>query len=175
MNCERWNINLSRLPALISSWFSWYDMDTLIIRKKWTDYVISLFTSFGSFRDYGYAKCQADKYFLSFTGKHLSLTNAINDKYDNILRRIYITEFNNVGLVTNNWYIDPQKDVENKTWYLDASNDVEDKVWFLNPTGTEEINFTVFIPVTLVLDQNELMQFVNSYIIAGKIFNIDTF
>ena len=175
MNCGRWNINLSKLPELISNWFWWYDMETLDIRQKWTDYIISLFTAFASVRDYGHAKCQADKYFLGFTGKHLSLIEALNDRYDTILRRIYITEFNNVGLVTNTWYLDPSKDTENKTWYLDSSNDIEDKIWFLNPTVTDEFNFTIFIPISLTLDQNELRQFADNYIIAGKIYDIETF
>lgn len=113
--------------------------------------------------------------FLKYTGQHKVLEEFLNDKYDEIQRRIYITENNIANL-------DPVA--------MGISSDTIDQPVVMGITGdvvavpvsmalsTESLvdnNFTVYFPLAVIYDESTVRYQLNNYVLAGKSYNITTF
>lgn len=175
MKTEKYNISASSIFKRVINWFFLYSYKTFEVKPKFKDFLEGLASGLNYFNASLYSKFTEVNNYLSYTPQHLSLEKLLNDRYDNTLRRIYISENNTVGNITNDWYLDPENDNENKTWYLDPVNDFENKIWFLETVLNNEFNFTVFYPNSLTLNESEVYQLLKNYVIAGKEFDFDTF
>jgi len=111
--------------------------------------------------------CQQLHEFLEPTGQHLSLEKFLNDRHDNALRRIYITEYNR-SIINYIWYLQSDNK-DNKVWYLQSETDTLPKIWNLQSELNNIINFAVNIPNALsgTIDESELLAWINNYIVNG--------
>ena len=107
-------------------------------------------------------------FYANTTGQVFVLENALNKKFDNVLKRIYITE------VTETFgYPVALNEIEDSTKYLSVSNLAGGTGVELVSVYTNQVDnydFTVVIPVGV--DDAAVAEMVEHYRIAGSTYNI---
>jgi len=174
MNCSKYNIDVEDIYLKLVPYFWKVVPETGAERTKWIAYLEVLAESLENTQSSLFDLCVALKDFLDVTGQHLSLENYLNNVYDNLLRRIYITE-NDAG-APESWFLEGETDPNNKVWYLQGESDPTQKNWFLQSEIIgQTFNFTIHIPVLVVFDETLLRGLLDNYVIAGKTYTILTF
>lgn len=112
----------------------------------------------------------AHLYELNHTGQVCSLEGALNDRFDNSLRRVYIID----GLVILPLYV--YRRVEAKLVYLRKRSE-STGIKFLRKRGELSMGgtFIIKVPSALSFDANEMRALTNKYKLAGKAYTIQTF
>jgi len=137
----------------------------------WSDYLKLVSTMLKNIQEELLNNANKFHTFLSYTGQHLSLEKLLNDNFDNSLRRIFITE-NNISISNYIWYLQGETDPDNKVWYTQGETDPSPKDWYTEIELSSILNFTVNIPTTLTINENELRALMASYVVNGYDFNI---
>lgn len=113
--------------------------------------------------------------FLQYTGQHKILEEYLNDKYDVTLRRIYIVE-NDIE------QFDPvimglAGEIVPSPVVIGITSDTVTIPIVMALAGEVLVdnNFTVYIPIAIVYDENTLRAQLNNYVLAGKTYNILTY
>jgi len=115
--------------------------------------------------------------FLDYNGQHLALENYLNDNYDVVDRRIFITENNIVNSVANiDLYLQPETDPTPVSVYLQSEvNPIPFAFHLQGETPVIQYNFTINIPLSVTFDAIVVTRQVKNYSEAAKTFNIITF
>ena len=113
--------------------------------------------------------------FLQYTGQDKVLEELLNDTFDSVQRRIYITE-NDIGQLDA-----LQIGLSNETVPSDVAIGLSGEtitvpiVLGLSNEALQGNNFTIHIPVVVVFNLAELTALVKNYSLAAKNFNVTTF
>jgi hypothetical protein len=111
------------------------------------------------------ARRNANLYALSVTPQVCSLEKMLNDRYDSIQRRIYITDAIHISCV----YIYLEE--EQKPLFISGSTPVyiygEAEI-----DASRKIDFTVHVPFLNHLNSKEMRALLNTYKLAGKRYEI---
>jgi hypothetical protein len=115
--------------------------------------------------------------FLDYTGQNIALENLLNDNYDNLQRRIFITE-NNVTnqAVIIDIYLQGESDPSPTSIYLQGEVSPTPFSFYLQGEVIQTLyNFTINIPSSISFDTNLVTRQVKNYSESAKTFNIITF
>ena len=114
--------------------------------------------------------------FLNYNGQHTVLEEYLNDKYDDVLRGIYITE-NNIAsqILIIDLYLDGEIDPSELSIYLDGESQPQPFSLYLDGESQDLFTFTINIPVAVVYDETTLRSQLTNYVVAGNNYNIVTF
>lgn len=143
--------------------------------SKLLAYIRSIMGSIQILSDKLFALQQETVEYLQYNGQHKVLEEYLNNIYDIVQRRIYITENDiaqlepvAIGLsgevVQNEVVIGLVGDTITTPISLALSNEI-----------LESNNFTVNIPIAIVYDANVITAQLRNYVLAGKNFNIITY
>lgn len=113
--------------------------------------------------------------FLQYTGQHKVLEEYLNNVYDPISRRIFITENNIAGIDPITFYISGESVPDTLTFYLSGESNPAPLSFFLGNEAATGNNFTVNIPTTIVFDEVIVTAQLRNYVEASKNFNFVTF
>ena len=171
--CDKYDIDTEAIFLALAPYFWITTPETDVEKEVWVKYMSLVSTAFANFQDELLAECYAKYDLLLPTGQHLSLENYLNSRYDDTLRRIFITE-NNVSQVNYIWYLTGEAEIDNKVWYKTGETDPADKNWFLTSDLYNNPEFTVNIPTALAsaIDETELRAWMSNYVVNGFTFNI---
>ena len=112
------------------------------------------------------------RYELDFTGQVISLERLLNDKYDDTLRRIFISS----AVATEAYFFDEDDDFDTDIFLFDEDDSPEDTDIFLFDGFDSGVsNFTINIPSDVVFTEAELRALINKYKLAGKYYTIKIF
>ncbi|MBI1837793.1 MAG: hypothetical protein HYR91_11075 [Flavobacteriia bacterium] len=122
-----------------------------------------IFISFYNFFD-------SVKYDLSFNGQVISLEELLNNKYDPITRGIYIDD----TLDQQNTYL-YNKNEENEHTYLFNKEEIDfEHTYLFNKEELDSImDFTIFIPSSVVFTEIQLRKIVDKYKLPSKQYLIE--
>lgn len=97
------------------------------------------------------------------------LEKALNDRYDNILRRIYITD----GAYNDSLYLYIEEELFDLHLY---TNEEEIDLYISTEAeeGLEDVTFIVNVPVSLTYNVDEFKAVVSAFKLAGRTFKIET-
>lgn len=113
--------------------------------------------------------------FLQYTGQHKVLEEYLNDKYDSVQRRIYITE-NNIGSIDPiQMGLSGESVPEDVEIGLSGESVTVPLVIALSNEVLQANNFTINIPIAVLYVESTLTAQVNNYVLAGKQYNINVF
>ena len=115
------------------------------------------------------------RYELDFTGQVISLERLLNDKYDNVDRRIFISQEKADEVF---FFDDDDLNPANEIFLFDDNNvnvGSENAFFFFSDSSGLLTDFIVNIPNTVVFSESELRVLVNKYKLAGKNFSINLF
>ena len=172
IDLTRYNNDVVEIYKKLQPYFYLVTQETGVDKTKWINYLEVLAGSLKNIQNAIQADISSAKDFLDATGQHLSLENKLNDDYDPTSRRIYIEENNlSVGQL-DTWYLDGEEDPENKVWYTDGESDPAPKDWYLDEDGATAYSFTVYIPLALQSEEDNIITTLNSYVSATKQYNI---
>jgi len=162
-NVKRYDINYSKLinqripePLRSPEMIAWITR----LASPFT-YLYSLILSFR----------QSTLYKLAITPQVVFLEKMLNDRYDSSLRRIYILD----GQEYNPLYIYTVAEV--KPVWLYTKGEVgkpQVDLFTKGEVGQFTFDFVVYVPVAISFDVNEMSSLVNTYKLAGKIYDIQT-
>ena len=110
----------------------------------------------------------ADLYVLSHNGQCCYLQAALNDLFDNALRRIYISNGNSI--VPSWWALDSENKPE--WWALDSE---DEPAWWPLDSELSNLGFTVNVPSALTFSNAQMVALVNKYKLPGTVYRIVTF
>lgn len=113
--------------------------------------------------------------FLQYTGQHKVLEEYLNDLYDPLSRRIYITENDIAGLDPVLFYLSGETVSETLTFYLSGESNPAPLAFYLGNEAATGNNFTVNIPTSIVFDEDIMTAQLRNYVEASKNFNFVTF
>jgi hypothetical protein len=113
--------------------------------------------------------------FLQYTGQHKVLEEYLNDLYDPLSRRIFITENNIAGLDPVLFYLSGETVSETLTFYLSGESNPAPLAFYLGNEAATGNNFTVNIPTSIVFDVDIITAQLRNYVEASKNFNFVTF
>lgn len=126
---------------------------------------ISIYNSLLSFRDQIIYK-------LTITPQVVYLEKMLNDRYDTVQRRIYIMDgqeyaqlFIYMAAELKPLFIYTKAEVAKPKNYLYVKGEV----------GQGTFDFVVFVPNDVAFDPNEIASLINTYKLASKTYNIQTF
>lgn len=111
-------------------------------------------------------------YKILITPQVVYLEKMLNDRYDNLLRRIYILDGNEYAPI----YL--YRKAELKPIYLYRKSEVAKPKKYLytkGEVGQFTFDFVVYVPLDVVFDENEMKALVNGYKLASMLFKIQTF
>ena len=101
------------------------------------------------------------KYELAITPQVCYLERLVNDEFDNVLRRIYISEPSRLD--TQYFY----RNTDNRNWYF-----VTGKFYVDDTRFGYAYDFIINIPVGLVYNANQMKALINNYKLCGKTYKI---
>ena len=167
MNKRIFYIDFNKLVQLLlpivlrkNKMIAWLNALIFPIFKMYNDYDN---TAFVGYRD-------GNLYKLKITPQVVYLKRLLNDKYDIVLRRIFITDTE--GKNPLYIYLEEEekpafifKEVENKPVFL----------WLDGETSLKEDDFIINIPMDIAFDEKELRMVVDNYKLAGKTYLINKF
>lgn len=162
-NVKRYDINYTKLvnqripePLRTSESIAWL----VLLASPF----ISLYGKVISFR-------QSTLYKLGITPQVVYLEKMLNDRYDATLRRIYILD----GQEYNPLYIYTQLELK-PVWLYTKSEVGKPRVdlFTAGEVGQFTFDFVVYVPVAISFDVNEMSSLLNTYKLAGKIYDIQT-
>jgi hypothetical protein len=108
------------------------------------------------------------KYELTFNGQVIYLEHILNDKFDPILRRIYIGDAEQ----TPNVYVFNDSE-DNEAIYLFNNSDTSEDIYLFNASEeTPGLDFIVFIPIGFTYNDNLMKYYINKFKTAGKRYQI---
>ena len=108
------------------------------------------------------------KYELKFNGQVIYLEHLLNDKFDPILRRIYIGDAEQ----TPNVYVFNDSE-DNEAIYLFNSSDTSVDIYLFNTSEeTPGLDFIVFIPIGFIYNDSLMKYYINKFKTAGKRYKI---
>lgn len=174
MDTSRYNIDENELLQQLVPPFWITTPETGAKKTVWEAYLKVMSSAFKNVFALIYAKATEVNEFLIPTGQHLSLEYYLNDLYDNIQRRIYITE-NDIPQVDQIWYKYTETDAENKVWYEQGESDPAPKTFYTTVENKNRNHFTIYIPSSITYVENVLRGQINPYVVNGYNFNIVTF
>lgn len=108
-------------------------------------------------------------YELDHNGQVCRLRKVLNDKFDNVDRRIYIED----APVKLPLYI--HRRIEDKPVYIRRRSEATPVYIYRRSEITFGGTFIVFVPATLDFDIDEMKLLINKYRLAGKAYTIKTF
>jgi hypothetical protein len=124
--------------------------------------VVQLYNSLLLFRDLMLYK-------LTITPQVVYLEKMLNDRYDNIERRIYVTD----GKEYSSIFVYTKSEGKPNFIFTKAETGVLQTFLYLkNETGQFTFDFVVHVPVLVDFDINEMTSLVNAYKLASKSFKI---
>lgn len=147
------------------------------LEAKIVPYVRSVLAPIQELSDTLYGLFQLTDTFLNYNGQHIALENYLNDTYDLVDRRIYITE-NNVTnqLLSIDLYLQGETDFSPISIYQQGETIPAPFSLYLQPETVMALNnFTINIPISIGFDSDVVTRQVKNYSEASKIFNIVTF
>lgn len=113
--------------------------------------------------------------FLQYTGQHKVLEEFLNDKYDEVQRRIYITENDieqldpiKIGLSGETVPQDIEIGLSGESVLVPIKIGLSGEILLDN-------NFTIHIPISVIYDDPTIRSQLSNYVLAGKQYNIVTF
>lgn len=118
------------------------------------------------------------RYALNFTGQVISLERLLNDKFDNTLRRIFISDGNNTEVFlgrtgSNNLPIPEQTAYRTGAGAYTGENFTAFRT---SQGGSNQIfDFQINVPVALVYSAGKLASYLTTYKRAGKKYRTATF
>ena len=174
MDCDKYNIDVEVLFLTLVPPFWVITPETGVKKDIWEAYLKVIGGSFEDFQSLMLAECQKLKAFLMPTGQHLSLEEHLNDLYDHILRRIFITE-NDIPATENVWMLYGEYNPQSEVWYLQSEVDPAPKAWYLESETGNKNHFTINIPVLISFVEEVLRGYVDPYVVNGYNYNIITF
>lgn len=113
--------------------------------------------------------------FLKYTGQHKILEEYLNDKYDEVQRRIYITENNIANLDPVVMGLSGETVAQPVVMGLSGETVAVPVVMGLSGETLIQNNFTVNIPTSIIYNESTLRTQLNKYVMAGKNYNIVIF
>ena len=113
--------------------------------------------------------------FLNYTGQHKSIEEFLNDNYDLVLRRIYITENNIASIDAINLYISGEPNTTPISMYLSGEVVTVPITFYLSGEGLTSANFTIHMPSSISYDSILLDSRLRDFISASKQYNIIIF
>jgi hypothetical protein len=113
--------------------------------------------------------------FLKYTGQHKVLEEYLNDTYDPLSRRIYITENDIAGIDPIAIYISGETTDTPLTFYLSGESNPAPLSFYLSGEASTGDNFTVNIPTVIVFTETIITSQLRNYVEASKNFNFVTF
>ncbi len=114
---------------------------------------------------------------IKWTGQHWVLEALLIEKYSVTRAEIYIEE-NNLVDAFEDLYLDGETDPDPLTLYLDGELPVVGytaPTLYLDGEGSGLPHFTVYVSVAVTFVPAELRAAIDKYVIAGKIYDIQTF
>jgi hypothetical protein len=174
MDTSKYNIDVDGLFQQLVPPFWLTTPETGNPKEIWVSYLHVISSAFDQIKTLLYSKAENLRDFLTPTGQHLSLEYFLNDLYDNIHRRINLTE-NDLPMVDQIWYKYGELDLENKVWYKYGESDPAPKTFYKTVENMAKYHFTVHIPAVLSLNQDTVRGLINPYVANGYNFNIVTF
>lgn len=163
INVKRYVINYSklvtqRIPEELS-------VDEVInFVKVLVSPVVTLYNQLIAFRDLLLYK-------ITITPQVVYLEKMLNDRYDNIERRIYIED----GLTYDPIYV--YTEAELKPIYLYTESEMGPGNFLFTQGEVSQVSndFIVYVPLAVSFDVNEMTSLVSAYKLASKLFKIQTF
>jgi hypothetical protein len=115
----------------------------------------------------------ANLYNLQITPQICYLEKALNDRFDAVLRRIYITD----GELLEAIYVYQNAELLPKYIYENSENEAILPLFFQGESGgfVGGISFIIHVPAELNLNFNEVKNFINQYKLVGKTCEIVSF
>lgn len=109
-------------------------------------------------------------YELAFNGQVIYLEHVLNDVFDAVERRIYITDYDS----SPRKYLF-NKDEDNEITYLFNKEEDSDEVYFMNNQEEFGYSFIVHVPAGQVSNYDLFRAWVNRYKLRGKSYGIVEF
>lgn len=113
--------------------------------------------------------------FLQYTGQHKVLEELLNNKYDEVQRRIYITENDIAGIDPVVMYLSGEAAAQPVVMYLSGEAAPVPVAMYLSTESLINNNFTINIPLAVIYTEATLRSQLDNYVLAGKNYNIVTF
>jgi hypothetical protein len=113
--------------------------------------------------------------FLQYTGQHKVLEEFLNNKYDIVQRRIFITENDIAGLDPVVMGISGETVSQPVVMGLSGETVAVPVSMAVSLEALQDNNFTVNIPNAVTYDEPTLRAQLDNYVLAGKQYNIVTF
>jgi hypothetical protein len=151
------------------------------IKVVFLNYYFCMFSAIEYSNDSLVEFCEQSRLRLNYTGQHLALEELLNDTYDNILRRIFITEVNNSQIDGHNVALN---NVFNpfSTVNIGLNNEINDlptDVGLNSELADSEsilfVSFIINIPIDILVTDELISALVAVYAIAGKQWIIERF
>jgi len=175
MLADNYDIDIEKIAFEILPSFYNFDLKTGAEKRKFREYIKALLSAMNDVNNSLYAKAQELETLCNYTGQHLSVVKLLNDKFDNSLRRIYITELNSISFTDfETWYLESETDPLPKTWYLYGEADPNPKTW-VTLNDADGLDFTIFFPTALAYNEDLIRSLLSNYVMADKTYKIDTF
>ncbi len=109
------------------------------------------------------------KYDLTFNGQVILLEHLLNDKYDSILRRIYIDE-ESTGI--NTFIFNVIEDNE-ETYIFNNTENGTNIYLFNNSELSSLADFTIYVPSDVVFEMIQLRKLVDIYKLPTKLYSVE--
>ena len=118
---------------------------------------------------------QTTLYALDFTGQVISLERRLNDEFDPVLRRIYLSD--DAYIQESFLFRDATTNSSEETEFLfyDGTHSSGEAFWLYQDGYAGEVDFYVNVPASLAYDAPRLTALVHQYKMAGKRFALQTF
>lgn len=115
-----------------------------------------------------YEYFEEKKYELTFNGQVIYLEHLLNDKFDNVLRRIYIGDASQ----TPNVFLFNHSEHNEPLYLYNNSQNINTTYLFNASEETPGVDFIVYIPIGFVYNENLFKKYLNKFKTAGKRYKI---
>jgi len=144
-------------------------------RFEWLkDFIYSIIDPLQTINDDFYYVMVTVNNYLSYTSNHLAMEEMLNDKYDENLRRIYITENNITGHVID---IYQQQETDPSPTFIYKQGEINPapiSMYKQTEFPLSAVDFTLNFPVSTIYDADVLDKLIKSYV-DTKAYNVVTF
>jgi hypothetical protein len=174
-DCLKYNFDPKEVFLDLFPDFWKFTPETDLEKEVFVEWLELIGSAFDNYQDQILALCNEKKTLLFYTYQHLSLVKLLNDNFDPILKRIFITE-NNIAIGFDVWFLVGETDPNPKTWYQVGETDPFPKT-FYSIQDADEYNFTIEIPTALASStlEEEISVLIDNYVPNGFTYDFNYF
>jgi hypothetical protein len=174
-NINIFNITWQNIADNMLPWY-WRDLEVFspgVDNRFWLrDYVRSMMHSIEFITDNLFELSFNINKKVNRTGQFGVMEIFINDDFDATFRRIFLEDAGGITNFNYDFYLQGETDPTPQSFYKQGEVDPSPKTFWLAIEGAGEFDFFVMIPSAVSVDLARLRSVVNTYVNAGKLYDV---